>query len=235
MVQTVSRLLKGAALAVVGGILGAQSPASACDELPFLGDMCVVPYSFCPTGTLPADGRTLQIQQNQQLWAVLGTRFGGDGRTTFALPDMRGRVGIGMGTGPGLPPYQVGDKGGLPAVTRNSSQVAAHSHTIVAQPVYGTWNLFGTSEAASAASPSGAILAAPRISIYAASGPLMTLSAASATVTNASISGVSEIAGTENPIENRSPFLALNFCIATQGLPHEERGKSSTARGANTQ
>lgn len=82
---------------------------------PFLGQLLIVPYNFAPAGWAFCDGQLLPINQNHALYALLGTQFGGDGRTTFALPDLRGRVPVhvGGGQGPGLSQYQIGETGGV--------------------------------------------------------------------------------------------------------------------------
>lgn len=95
--------LAGAALAV---------PAAHAGPDEYIGEIITVGYNFCPRGTLDADGRLLAISEHTALFSLFGTYYGGDGRTTFALPDLRGRVIVGAGQGPGLTPRQNGQKGG---------------------------------------------------------------------------------------------------------------------------
>ena len=86
------------------------APAQAQDR--YLGEIFMTGANFCPRGTAEADGQLLQISQNQAVFSLFGTTYGGDGRTTFALPDMRGRFAMHEGQGPGLPSYSLGQKGG---------------------------------------------------------------------------------------------------------------------------
>ncbi len=100
----------GAVLATLLSGIGLASTANASE--PFIGEVRSFGFNFCPRSWAPADGQLLPINQNQALYSLFGTNYGGDGRTTFALPDLRGRVALHMGTGPGLNPYKVGQKGG---------------------------------------------------------------------------------------------------------------------------
>lgn len=96
----------------------------------FLGEIIEVGYTFCPIGTTEADGQLLAISSNEALFSLYGTIYGGDGRTTFALPDLRGRKAIGTGTGAGLSTYTLGAQGGVENVTLIPGEVPSHSHTI---------------------------------------------------------------------------------------------------------
>jgi microcystin-dependent protein len=87
---------------------------------PFLGQLALVPYNFAPVGWALCNGQLLAINQNQALFALLGTNYGGDGKTNFALPDLRGRVPISSGQGPGLDMYALGQKGGTERVTTSA-------------------------------------------------------------------------------------------------------------------
>jgi microcystin-dependent protein len=97
---------------VAGALLGVGPVDAACVDSPFLGEICTFAGNYCPRGFLPADGRLLQIGQTQALFALLGTFFGGDGITTFALPDLRGAIVLGAGAGPVLPAVTLGQTGG---------------------------------------------------------------------------------------------------------------------------
>jgi microcystin-dependent protein len=101
----------------------ASFPATACGGETFLGSVCTVGFNFCPRGYAAADGQLLPINQNQALFALLGTQFGGDGRTTFALPDLRSRsvVGAGMGAAGGLTEIAIGAQGGTEFVALTST------------------------------------------------------------------------------------------------------------------
>ena len=97
--------------AIITATLAAPSAQAGPDE--YLGEILTVGFNFCPRGTLEADGRLLPISQNTALFSLLGTMYGGDGRTTFALPDLRGRVVVGAGQGPGLTERRLGERGGV--------------------------------------------------------------------------------------------------------------------------
>ena len=99
--------------ALIGGALLVAAPTAEAGPDEYLGEIMTVGFNFCPRGTLEADGRLLPINQNQALFSLFGTIYGGDGRTSFALPDLRGRTMIGSGNGPGLTPRQMGEKGGI--------------------------------------------------------------------------------------------------------------------------
>jgi microcystin-dependent protein len=96
----------------------------------FVGELALVPYDFAPKGWALCNGQLLPINQNQALFSLLGTTFGGDGHVTFALPDLRGRVPVSAGRGPGLSSYQLGQKGGQEQTTLSVDQMPAHSHML---------------------------------------------------------------------------------------------------------
>ncbi|WP_284126056.1 phage tail protein [Parerythrobacter aestuarii] len=134
----------GAAL-VAATALPTSTAAQSGDR--YLGEIIMVGMNFCPRGTLEADGRLLPISQNTALFSLLGTMYGGDGRTTFALPDLRGRVPVGQGRGPGLDPVRLGEKreGGAAAATENSAGRAGTAKLglrfcVVAQGMYPSRN-----------------------------------------------------------------------------------------------
>jgi microcystin-dependent protein len=103
--------------------------AHACNAEPYLASVCTFPMDWCPQGFLPADGRMIQVRDNQALFALIGNRYGGDGQTTFALPDLRGRSAVGIGTGPGLAPVAVAQKLGQQQVTLTAAQAPLPAHT----------------------------------------------------------------------------------------------------------
>ncbi len=157
---------------------------------PFLGEIKIVSFNFAPKGWALCNGQLLPISQNQALFSLLGTTYGGDGRTTFALPDLRGRVPFHFGNG-----HVQGEVGGEEAHTLNLQELPAHAHTPN-----------GSSNGASAASPAGNVWASTAAGGYSASADT-TLNPASVTST-----------GGGQAHQNMSPFLALNFCIALQGI-----------------
>src|SRR5262247_1539362 len=115
---------------------------------PFLGQIQPFGFNFAPTGWATCDGQILSIAQNTALFSLLGTTFGGNGQTTFGLPDLRGRVPIGQGQGPGLANYTLGQTGGQETVTLITSQMPQHTHSLV-----------GVTEAGDTNVPTGAFLA----------------------------------------------------------------------------
>lgn len=114
------------ALATAG--LSFTAPAHAGVD-PFVGEIMIVGYTFCPRGWANADGQLLPINQNQALFSLYGTTYGGDGRTTFALPDLRGRAPIHFGTGPGLTTRALGSRSGTETNTMTEAQMPSHTHT----------------------------------------------------------------------------------------------------------
>jgi microcystin-dependent protein len=173
---------------------------------PFLGQISLLACNFAPVGWAFCQGQLLPINQNTALFSLLGTNYGGNGTTTFALPDLRSRVPIGFGQGAGLSNYPLGGLGGAETVTIGTSNYPAHSHTLSA-----------VAGAASGNTPSGLIEAegqtggrggAVNLALYSVSGSATTL--ASGALTSA--------AGGSQPHNNREPYLALNFCIALQGI-----------------
>nr|WP_207459309.1 tail fiber protein [Azospirillum sp. SYSU D00513] len=164
-------------------------------------------FPWAPRNWALCDGSILQITQSTALYALLGTVFGGDGKTTFALPDLRGRTPMGIGATPGTTtPYQRGNVGGAETVALTINTVPAHSHNIVANPNPGT-----------ALAPAGAMMAnvvpAPGVtadfSVY-LPGPMWTAQAQ----LNA---GTLSSSGGNQPHNNMQPFAVVNFCIATTG------------------
>jgi len=164
---------------------------------PFIGQVIPVPYNFAPKGWAFCNGQLLPIAQNTALFSLLGTSFGGNGTTTFALPNLQGRVAINAGQGTGLSPYNLGDTRGADMVTLILSQLAGHSH-----------GALGFGRAGDNKSPAGADWARPAIDTpYGTSSPSGAMSAAATSAT-----------GGGQPHENRQPYLVLNYVIALQGI-----------------
>jgi len=117
----------------------AMIPGSALASEPFIGQITMFAGTFAPRGWAFCDGQLLPISGNEALFSILGTTYGGDGRTTFALPDLRGRLPMGARSGPGLTPRDLGDKEGVETVTLTTSQMPSHNHsaTALADPVEG--------------------------------------------------------------------------------------------------
>ena len=163
---------------------------------PFLGQIMMVGFNFAPRGWARCDGQLLPISSNSALFSLLGTIYGGDGRTTFALPDLRGRVAIHPGNGPGLSPYQIGQKVGAENVTLQISNLPNHNHGITAINTTGS----------ETTPPDGGRLAEGNDAIYTTD--------TSPAVNLASTSSV----GGGQQFGIRQPSLSVNFIIALQGL-----------------
>ncbi len=167
---------------------------------PYLGEISMFAGNYPPAGWAFCNGQILSISSNQALFAILGTIYGGNGVTTFALPDLRGRVVVGPGQGPGLTTYSVGQQGGVESVTLNVNQMPSHTHNV---------QMSVSNSAGNSATPGGRYLAASdqRNHQYTnqADG-----SALAGTLTNPT--------GASQSHENRQPFLCINFIIALQGV-----------------
>lgn len=171
---------------------------------PFVGEICIFPFNFPPKGWAFCDGQLLSISSNTALFSLLGTTYGGDGKSTFALPDLQGKVPMHPGQGPELSLYDLGQTGGSEYVTLLQSEIPAHSHSLQ----YGT--SVGSQE-----SPSGQIwkdtgsrrggLAYTSPPNNQAESVLMGAQAIMST-------------GGGQPHNNMQPYLTLNFCIALQGV-----------------
>ncbi|ESU20030.1 phage Tail Collar domain protein [Flavobacterium cauense R2A-7] len=165
---------------------------------PFIGQIAVVAFNYAPQGWAKCEGQLLPIAQNQALFALLGTTYGGDGMTTFALPDLRGRVPMGDGNGPGLTPRVLGEKSGSETNTLTIAQMPMHNHTVNASTVDGDQNV-----------PTGSIPANTK-----ALDKEYTASAANTTMSPSMI-GVS---GGSQPVNNIQPYTTLTYIIALQGV-----------------
>lgn len=190
------------ALALLGAL--ATGPAQACGGTePHLASVCMTAANFCPRGYLPADGRLLEIRQSTALFALLGFTYGGNGQTTFALPDLRGRAPVSQGQGMGLLPVVLGQPFGADTVALTADQLPAHTHaaTVAIRASTGSGNTD---------KPSGAVPASlPRSNLYSSGAPDAVMLANTVSVATA---------GRGQPIAVRSPALALQFCVAVEGV-----------------
>lgn len=164
---------------------------------PFVAEIMAVPYNFAPKGWATCDGQLMPIAQNTALFSLLGVTYGGDGRVTFGLPNLNGRMPLQPGQGPGLTPRDMGEQGGVASVTLAPAELPAHSHVVKA------------ADAASTATPGATVM--PAVSsagnVYRAPG----------TATAMAPQAVSSVGGNA-PHENRQPYLGLTFIIALQGI-----------------
>ena len=171
---------------------------------PFVAEIRIFGFNFAPTGWAFCDGQILPISQNTALFSLLGTTYGGDGKSNFALPNLQGIVPLHVGgaqPGPGLSTYDLGEMSGLETVTLLQSEMPAHSHTLQAQsqdpadqPAPSPVRTFAASQNANAYAPSNA-------------NPIVAMSPQALSVSGGSL-----------PHSNMQPYLTLNFCIAMQGV-----------------
>lgn len=176
---------------------------------PYLGEIRTVGFDYAPRGWALCDGSLLEIAPNTALFSLLGTKFGGDGKTTFGLPDLRGRSPVGIGSGPGLSPILLGDKLGQEIVTIDSSQMPKHTHVAGTMPPCSTSN-------GSQTSPANNI---PAVTVL-EDGRTQSASYALASEANdyMALTAVNvEPAGNGTPMGIRNPYLGVNFIIAMVG------------------
>lgn len=197
---------------------------------PFLGEIRMVGFNYAPRGWAFCDGHLLSIAQNTALFALLGTMYGGNGQTTYALPDLRGRSPVGMGQGPGLSGISQGEVGGVENVTLLASQMPAHNHGVPATnspvSVSGQVAVPVSTDTAAVASPANAVPAATSsggrpFSLYNASpSGNATLAPFNVTLNGSTNSSASEtgVAGGSQPLPIRNPYLGVNFVIALEGI-----------------
>jgi microcystin-dependent protein len=173
---------------------------------PFLGQINLLGCNFAPQGWALCQGQLLAISQNTALFSLLGTYYGGNGTTTFALPDLRSRVPIGFGQGPGLSNYAIGEAAGQETVPISTSSYPAHAHTLFAAAAGGTTN--APAAMIEAEGQTGGRGGTINLALYSASGTRTPLAPGSLTASG----------GGGQPHTNVQPYLALNFCIALQGI-----------------
>ena len=166
---------------------------------PFVAEIRIFAGNFAPTGWAMCNGQLIPISQNTALFSLLGTMYGGDGKSTFALPDLEGRAPMFWGQGPGLSLRDQGEQGGSPTVTLLQSEIPAHTHS-----------LLGTTSLASGRDPTGNPLARSRNGMaYQSNVNTGVVQMAPETV---------GIAGASTPHNNMQPYLGLTFIIALQGI-----------------
>ena len=166
---------------------------------PFLGEIYLSGINFAPRGYAICAGQILSIAQNTALFSLLGTTYGGNGQTTFALPDLRGRVPVGQGQGPGLANKTLGEVAGVEAVTLIATQMPAHTHPLKA-----------VKEVGDASDPTNALLA----NTGALDREYKSTPGTSTTMSSAAIG----VTGGSQPHDNMPPYLVLNMYIAMEGI-----------------
>ena len=181
-----------------------------------IGEIKMFGGNFAPRSWALCEGQLLSISANTALFSILGTTFGGDGRTTFALPDMRGRVPMGPGTGPGLSPRRLGEKGGTETDTLTVAQLPAHNHAASGNLANAQATPQALADAGTSEDPTGAFMAAS------SSGDKIFASNQDANMAPVPVSGSVQITvantGGNQPINNVQPYLAVNFIICLQGI-----------------
>ena len=157
---------------------------------PILGEIKMFAGNFAPKGWMLCNGQLLSIAQNTALFSILGTTYGGDGRTTFALPDLRGRAPLGTGAGPGLSQVTLGERGGVDSMTLTQANLPPHSHALAVS--------HGDVDA--------------KVAGYLAHGIWSTTGGEAAPADTIAATGGGQ------PFDNRQPYLGVNFIIAVQGI-----------------
>ena len=195
-----TKLFKKTLLALAGSaMLASAMPAVSQED--FLGEISLVGFTFPPRGYANADGQTLSIASNTALFALYGTIYGGDGRSTFKLPDLRGRSVIHVGQGPGLSNYQQGSIGGRENVTLTIGNMPSHNHGVAVHanngradsddPAGNTWSVLS------------------RTDIYSTSAPNVSMSAGSVTEQNV---------GGNQSFNIRDPYLTMRYVVSLIGI-----------------
>lgn len=163
----------------------------------FVAEIRIFPYTFAPTGWAFCNGQILPISQNTALFSLLGTTYGGDGKSTFALPDLRGAVANHAGQGSGLSEYFLGQTGGVEFVTLLESEIPAHTHSVTASQ----------GDATDQSPANGMLATTIGLKAYNGNTPDVSLAPASLAVTGGGL-----------PHNNMQPYLAMHYCIALQGV-----------------
>ena len=164
---------------------------------PYVGEIRMFAGNFAPQGWAFCEGQLMAVSQNDALFSLLGTIYGGDGRTTFGLPDLRGRLPIHQGSGPGLSPRPIGSKSGVESVVPSANQLPSHTHPLMASTLPG-----------SDSSPAGGVPgASPSIDLYVEEAPTVSLHG----------NAISSTGGNQSHT-NLQPALCIRFIIALFGI-----------------
>jgi microcystin-dependent protein len=166
---------------------------------PFVAEIRIFPFNFAPKGWAFCDGQLLPLSQNTALFSLLGTTYGGDGKSNFALPNMQGNAPMHPGQGPGLSLHDLGETGGSETVSLLESEIPSHTHSLMCLAVPND-----------SSSPAGAVFGR-------AIGATPFLPPAGAPLVTMSDNALAP-AGGDQPHNNMQPYLTLNFCIALQGV-----------------
>lgn len=178
----------------------------------FIGEICMFGGNFAPRNWAFCDGQLLPISQNSALFSILGTTFGGDGRTTFALPDLRGRFAIGAGNGPGLTPRVLGARGGSETVTLTTNELPSHNHPMTGATIGGNVTIGVNEDGQNSANPTGGTFT--EFSMYNSGG---TNGSYAHTSTNLTVGGNTGLNGGSQSHTNLQPYSCVNYIIALFG------------------
>jgi microcystin-dependent protein len=181
---------------------------------PFVAEIRIFPFNFAPVGWAMCNGQLLPISQNTALFSLLGTTYGGNGVSNFALPNLQGAAPMAPGQGPGLSDYDLGQSGGTQTVTLSETELASHSHTAgcnsgpgpQSSPAGGVWASLG-GQRATPLLKTGPVVSRTPPACYSDAAPSVQMSGSALGPT-----------GESQPHNNLQPYLGLNFCIALQGV-----------------
>jgi microcystin-dependent protein len=166
---------------------------------PFVGEVRLVAFNFPPNGWMMCQGQLLPISENETLFNLIGTTYGGDGQSTFQLPDLQGRVPIHQGNGPGGVNFTIGEKAGVESVTLTTQQIPIHSHPLLGSSANGNSNF-----------PQGNVLAANPTFVYVTTGPPNANKAMNAVAITPQ--------GGSQPHDNLQPYLTMSWVISLFGI-----------------
>jgi len=175
---------------------------------PFIGEVKLFGFYFAPLGYMTCQGQIISIAQNTALFSLLGTTYGGDGQSTFGLPDLQGRMPIGQGQGPGLPVYDLGEVAGSTSLTLTSAQLPQHVHSVTNMHVQQK----ASTATAGEQDPNGQFQAVSQSSLYADTP------SANVFTSKAVVSGSTDPSGSNIPFSILNPFLCMNYSIAIEGI-----------------
>ena len=182
----------------------------------FLASIMLWPVNFAPVGWLLCNGQLLSIAQNAALFSLLGTTYGGNGTTTFGLPDFRGRIPVGAGQGPSLATYTLGEMSGTENVTLLPTQIPAHLHPVALSVTISASNGQATTSVPAASNSLAApydVLNANPIAGYNTTAPNTPLN-----IGGGGVNGNTGLTGGSLPHSNLQPFTVVNYIIATSGI-----------------
>lgn len=176
---------------------------------PFIGEIKIFGFNFAPKGYMLCAGQILSIAQYTALFSLIGTTYGGNGQTTFAIPDLQGRMPIGQGQGPGLPDYSIGEVGGKTSITLISSNLPAHIHTLANAHV----KILASTETADESSPINNFPAIANSPVYTGNG-----ASANTFTGGTQMTGSTDPTGSNIPFNSMNPYLTINYSMAILGI-----------------